>query len=289
MPERHRSEAPQDLPEELVSPRSFIHYLGASWRLWKPSSKRLLPAFFVVILLISVGIGLAGYLTAPVTGGGATARALLIGYLPLLVLSLGTSVLAGYASPVIAARTVGTPVSWGAARTSVRPVRSHLVAAAMIGATLSFGLAVVLAPFGVLIGPLLFLGPPILAQAIALEGSTLAEGSNRLRALLTGNTARVLIYLVCAAFIFGLVQVMVGTLIAAASVNLAGAAAIFAYQPLNAVVAAFTYSFMSAFTVVTYLELRSRAGDLERSDLVPARIDGPNDGPDREGEDAGSS
>lgn len=111
-----------------------------------------------------------------------------------------------------------------------------------------------------------FLGPPIVAHVIVLEGVTLYAAWNRARKLLAGQWLRIFMYLLTAflglALLTSIVLALVGGALGEAPDDFEwGYASIVALT--NTITEAFRLPFLGAVALACYLDLRVRAGELE--------------------------
>lgn len=247
--------------EDVLSPNNFVSYIGAATHTLRSRGWAVVVPFVALTTLLSLG-DLAIRLTIEADTAQLGARLGLLFALPLV-----GSMLAARTARMMARSLVGDPSSFRGAGEALRTSRSHLLACGMIATLLTLILAQVNPLLG-LIGPHLVLGPPILAQVIGLENTTLIEGWGRVRVLVKGQALRIFLYVLCAALALVMFEVIITGLIFTLVANAAGGdAGAIAAIPIEAATAGFGLSFMAAFSLVAYFDCRTRAEDFDVDDL----------------------
>jgi hypothetical protein len=181
------------------------------------------------------------------------------------------SIVVGLGAALIAAQVLGSRRSLGEVYGSLRPRRADLLGAALYSMLLG-GFAH-LVPFLGLVLPLILLGPPVLAQVVAIEERTLAEARPRASSLFSGRMLRTLAFLLPVALVLRLLE---GALYTAAlgAASAAGwdadALALLQGAASAAFIGLVMIPFISALMAVLYFDLRARAGDLDEDALGAA-------------------
>jgi hypothetical protein len=245
-----------DLRERVLEPGTFLGLVGIAAKIWVRNARSIVYPFLVAGAVIFVATFLAVYWSTELGP-----RKVLVGASLFLIvgLSFSGSLLSANASVVLSAGLNDSPMKMGQAARSLKPVRSHLLAAAMISGVLALLLLLMFGPLGGISGPHLFLGPPILIHVIALERETFQDAWRRTRSLLSGQTLRTILYLLCLALGLGLMEQIIGALAFTGPATFAFI--VFAYAVLGATIG-LGLSFMAASTLVSYFGIRS---DKEKS------------------------
>lgn len=235
----------------------FGPLLVSSWRLWKPNLRSVSVAFFALVAILSLALPAVGFFFRDSSVESSVALSLVL--VTFLGIPFFGGLLAAHVSRLVRDRLGGRAVGFKDVRVALRPNRSHILAAAMLATFLTFAFAYALPPLGQLIGPFLFLGPPILIQVIALEGRSFSSAWNRTKELMRGETVRVLVYLLCISLTLGLVVILiVGVTAQALAESDTNEAVSVGLVLLQSVIAGVAFGFMACVAVSTYFELRAR-------------------------------
>lgn len=250
-------EEPDEVPESPMRYGWFGTLLITSGRLWKKHWKAVTPPFIVMVTalaLIDLAVTQARPQNPTETVDALTSLIQILG-----VPFLGAWVAARVAVLVDERESRDTPISRSVGE-RLRPQRSHIAAAAMLAGVLTFFLVLALPQLGLIIGLNLFLGPPLLIHAIAIEGLSFGDGWIRMKELMKGEVARILVYLVSISLGIGLFQiVLVGSiLVGLASVALGSAAELVVSVAVYVVIESLALAFMACVGMAGYLELKSR-------------------------------
>lgn len=261
-----------DSEQRLVAPGTFIGHMGAAWYVWRQHVRAILLPFvigaFLYFTLLQAGLILLGdEELSETTQAGASI--LLVFALTLVGGLVSATGIVARSIVVMADGSSGRTTTMTTAGARLRPVKSHVIAAGMISLLLSGGVAVLLIyNLGPFVAPYLFLGPPVLAPVIALEGKTLPEGWRRTRRLLSGNALRLFLYLLCAALLLSLTQLILGqTLLSALSSLGTGFALVLVATAAWSTLLGLAFSLMVAVTLIAYFDLRSRKENFALEDL----------------------
>ena len=238
--------------------------LRRAWGLYRSSWRRMAPPALVLSLPLFL-IPVIAYL---LWGGGRVPNALGAGiyFARESLLQLGGSALVTAGAVVMTDRLRGrdTRVSEAAAR--LRPQRSAVMVAALYSVML--GLAGNLLQAFALVLPVLLLGPPVLAQVVALENQGTATAVPRAGKLLKGNVLRVLGSLF--PLLLGVRVLELGLYFAVfASLNVGGVDQLAALGLIEGVLRGVVAGtvilpFAAALSLAAYLDLRAR---MEQFDL----------------------
>jgi hypothetical protein len=263
MPRDPKGKPAEEEKEQHEEPELPMRYgwfgtlLIASGRLWKKHWKTAVPPFLAVAAVLS----LAPFLIFAFRDS-STQRTVgtIIIYANILVVPLFGAWVTARLSVLLAHPDESKRTSYRGAGEITREVRPHIAAASMVATALAMLLGYALQPVGPLVVPFLFLGPPILIQAIAVEGESFTEGWARTKDLLIGEIARVVIYLASISLGLALLLViggqLVGAALAAGSMGVAVNVPI--YIAATLILISLPLSFMACVTVVVYLELVDR-------------------------------
>ncbi|HEX2241602.1 MAG TPA: hypothetical protein VHJ82_10755 [Actinomycetota bacterium] len=246
----------------VEGPLTFPGAIGASWTLFQLHALRLLKVFAPILLsLYVVAWGL--FELAPIPEPASSQRAddapaaLFVGaFLNIIIGTCLSSVLVGIGAARIAA----------AGRQDLErtlPPMRDLVAAGLVVAMVPVAL--------VLSGPLIvalplllrvLLGPPVVAHQIVFERQTLGEAFRSARSLLAGNWGRVFLWLLVVALVLNLAST---ASFSAANRLLSellqsSALARFLLGLVAGAVEAILLVWLTAVSLVVYVDLRTRAG-----------------------------
>jgi hypothetical protein len=185
---------------------------------------------------------------------------------------LFASILVALGAALIASDLVGRRRTLAGVYGELRPLRASLLGAALYSMLLG-GFAH-LVPFLGLILPLVLLGPPALAQVVAVEERPLAEARSRARSLLSHQMLRTFTYLLVIVLSLRLLEgILYSAALGVASGAGWGGSALAVLQ--GAASAAFMglvmVPFLAALMAALYFDLRTRAGDLDEDALDAAR------------------
>ncbi|MDQ4095257.1 MAG: hypothetical protein M3174_03500 [Actinomycetota bacterium] len=226
-------------------------------------------AAVVPFLLLIFGLGLAD--VAVVFSLEADAVTTAIGIALYFALPFVGSILVARAARIMAPALAGQRVSFGRAGRGLRGALPHVFAAAMISTLLTFVLSQLDPVLLARVAPFLVIGPPVLAQVLAIERRPLGEAWRRTRELVTGQALRVFLYLLCMALAVAMFRELLVGLVFQATRGLgdAGLLSALAFTILTGL----GLSFMAAAGLVTYLDCRTRTEtyaleDLKESDDV---------------------
>lgn len=249
-------EETEEVPESPMRYGWFGTLLIASGRLWKNHWKAVLPPFIFMMTALAL-IDLAVTQARPQDPTEA------VDALTSLIQILGVPFVGAW----IAARVAvvlderedrGTPHRSVGER--LRPQRSHIAASAMLAGVLTFFIVLALQQLGLLIGLNLFLGPPLLIHAIAVEGLSFGDAWMRMKELMRGEAVRIIIYLVSISLGIGLAQIVVvgSILVGLTEVALGTAVELVVSLVVYVLVEALALAFMACVGMAGYLELKSR-------------------------------
>lgn len=232
-------------PPEEASPQylSFTNVVAQSGRLyarrWKPLAVVFAMTSIVISLLSLIGLASPGRLELFVAFAAQIVLPVILGSFAMAL----ASVLYADRSEAMGIRT-----AWE----RIRPRSRDIFFSGLFASMLALWAVILLRQFGFVLMPLFF-GPPIAIQVIALEGLDFRPARSRSRQLLTGQTGRVVVYLVVIALAVGLL----GTAALSASVAildpaLEGAALAGVFSIVQVLVAAVMLPFMGAAMYVIY-------------------------------------
>jgi len=185
---------------------------------------------------------------------------------------LFASILVALGAALIGSDLVGRRRSLADVYGELRPLRASLLGAALYSMLLG-GFAH-LVPFLGLILPLVLLGPPALAQVVAVEERPLAEARPRARALLAGQTLRTFTYLLPLVLVLRLLEGILYSAalgVASGAGWSGGALAMLQGAASAAFMGLVMVPFLTALMAALYFDLRTRAGDLDEDALDAAR------------------
>jgi hypothetical protein len=250
-------------------PLSFRELIAFALRLYRSSLSRLAPASLLLGVL---------FFWLPLASFGlwrtAAPESLWVGIFIAResLFQLFASILVALGAALIASDLVGRRRSLADAYRELRPLRASLLGAALYSMLLG-GFAH-LVPFLGLVLPLVLLGPMALAQVVAVEERPLAEARPRARALLSGQVLRTFTYLLVVVLFLRLLE---GILYSAALGVASGAGwsgsalAVLQGFASAAFMGLVMVPFLTSLMAALYLDLRTRAGDLDEDALDAAR------------------
>lgn len=241
-------------PGEILLPTNFLAYTGAALRLLRTSLKTVVLTFSLLGVFIAVFAAAGGKLASD-----SIDLLYVVVYGQLIAFPLLGSLVSARTSRVMALSLAGRDVSLREAGAGLRGYRSHLLAAAMLATFLTLALTFSMGLLGAFLGSHLMLGPPILAQVISLERATFSTAWIRMKDLARGQALRTFLYLLCAALMIVLTEILVAGIvytILAGAIDEDIAAVI--NTPFAGIVSGFGLALMSAFILESYLELRVR-------------------------------
>lgn len=250
-------------------PLSFRALVSSALGLYRTSLWRLAPASLVLGAIL-FWLPLAGFGLWRTNAPESLWVGIFIARESLF--QLFASILVALGAALIASDLVGRRRSLTDAYGELAPLRASLLGAALYSMLLG-GFAH-LVPFLGLILPLILLGPPALAQVVAVEERPLAEARPRARALLAGQTVRTFTYLL--PVVLGL-RLLEGILYSAALGVASGAGwsggalAVLQGAASAAFMGLVMIPFLTALMAALYFDLRTRAGDLDEDALDAAR------------------
>jgi hypothetical protein len=234
---------------DVARPPRFSEVLNEAARLYRARFAALVPTFFVAYIAI-----LALQLLALIDLSDAALATLLFA-LELVGALVGTALFAA-ASIVFSDHVNGSQSSLRTALLSLRPLTSDLIRAALFSAILSiFALT--------LIGgiSLLFIGPPIVVQLIAIDRLHLRDAWSRTRVIASGQWPRIVGVLLVIVLVMALVPRALFGFIELGP-RLATDASRFAVLALlQVLVAGLAYPYLAAAQFVLYRDLTERAGE----------------------------
>lgn len=271
---------------EVLAPGNFITFAGAGLRLFRPVWKQVTLAFLALLVtLFLIALGVA-YLTSSAESQAAVAIFELV---QLLALPFFGSLLMGLAGRVMVAGLVGRQPSFRSGRV-FKDVRSHLLAAAMLSAFLTFCLTIALQPLGNSLATHLVLGPPVLVHAIAIERLSFTDAWARTKDIARGQGLRTFLYLLCITLVLVLVELSIGaaayTLFANSTEG--GTAALLNLPILGLVlslVLSLGMALMTAFALAAYLDLRTRHDEIGVEEMAAEYDEGEEEQVEEEDEE----
>jgi hypothetical protein len=239
-------------------------YRGSVRRLAGPSLAVAVPLFVLPVVAFVAWDG----------GNGSEALWVSIFFARESLFQFGGSLIVALAAVVVSEDLRGGRTTVPEAVTRLRPHRSALVISALYSVIL--GLTSRLVPVFALVLPVLFLGPPILVQVIALENRSAGEAGARAKALLKGHTLRVLGSLFPVILVLRFLELL--TLFAVFG-TLDALGANVAAEALTVVQGAITglffglliLPFTAALSLACYLDLRARSERLDLASLGQGR------------------
>jgi hypothetical protein len=236
-PPEQRVEAPPGIP----GPVTFAPLVGNAARLY---GRRFLPLFAasVVVYAVAVGIGLA---FGSLDGGAATAATIGL----RIVLGVGAAFAMAFMTIVVADVIVGRATNYKDVFATLRVHVRELIMAGLLATLIGLSLDLIV-PYMSLV----FVGPPIVVQVIALEYRSFTESLGRTAELLRGQSLRTVLY------IAGLA---VGMLVL--------------FYTFLIYVLPLVLPFFAAATVVLYLDLRARNEELDLEGFAREREDAIGD------------
>lgn len=248
---------------EIYQPRpvNFPEMNRATWRLYRAHFGDLFKLFLIAwallaIFQIAVGLGLQLIGVSEVS-----VVVIYLAALGALTLVVGSQAFA-IASALVEATVQGDRISLREALSSVRPRAQDVLTAALVmtlpGLAVLFSMRVEVAQYFVM--PL-FLGPPIVVQAIALEHKSFSEAARRARELLGGHWLRMVLYLLTIVLGTGVAQITVLIAFGSAYIETFGGGATTGavFSVIGTVVAAVALPYLAVATLVGYFDLRARA------------------------------
>lgn len=230
---------------EVARPPRFFEVLSEAASLYKARFGALVPTFLATYVAI-----LALQLLALIDLSDV-ALATLVFALELVGALAGTALFAA-ASIVFSDHVDGSPSSLRAALLSLRPLASDLIRAALFSAIFSiFALT--------LIGgiSLLFIGPPIVVQLIAVDRLHLREAWARTRVMASGEWPRIVGVLLLVVLVLALVPRAIFGFIEVGS-DLTDASQLAVLAGLQLLVAGLGYPYLAATQFVLYRDLSER-------------------------------
>ena len=248
----------------LLGPHGFLGVVGAATRLYRRNIGRLLRPYLTFTLGISMLTSLAQ--TFLVDGGRAGVGPALVSFVSLLLFVFGASVLASTAAVVMTDDLADRTTAGWQAGARLKRVRIPLAIAAIYSAMIIGALAF-LPVLGFILFLPLFLGPPILAQVIAIEGAPTPEALPRSRFLLAGHTVRVFGYLVSICLGWSLANFLVTTIVLLPGGALGEGGQRVASGVVSGVVLGLLLPWLAAAALACYLDLRVRKDDLDLATL----------------------
>ena len=248
----------------LLGPHGFLGVVGAATRLYRRNIGRLLWPYVVFTLSLAAVAAVAqAFLDRPGRPGLLAGMVL---FLYLLLLVLGASALASVTAVVMTDDLVGKSTKGWDAGGRLKRVGMPLAIAAIYSAMI-IAVAIAVPMLGQWLFFPLFLGPPILAQVIAIEGRPTPQALSRSRFLLAGNGGRLLGYLVSICFGWSLARYLVYGLLVIPLAFLERTMERVAGNVVNGVVLGLLLPWLAAATLVCYLDLRVRKDDLDLAAL----------------------
>lgn len=242
-------------------PVTFPEMARASWRLYRAHFGDLFKLFLIAWAVLAIGqiaVGLGLQIA------GISDVSVVVVYLAAvaaMTLVVGGQAFA-IASALVKADLAGQEVSLRDALGSVRPRAQDVLTAALVmtipALVVLFSVRADVAQFFVL--PL-FIGPPILVQAMAIEEKGFRDAAQRARSLLSGHWLRMVLYLLTIVLGTGVAQIIVLIALGGAFIEVVGtgAAAGAVFSVVGTIVAAVVLPYFAMATVVGYFDLRSRA------------------------------
>ena len=245
-----------------MRPGNFFPFAGAGLKAFKPVAGRGILAFSGLIgalLAVLTGTAYAGANIEP----DAVSLTFLI--LVILIPPFAGSFLSARTGWAVIGASAGESISLRDAGVALRPFRSHILASAMLSAFLTFILANILGLyFGLFLGAHLFLGPPFLLHAIAIEKKSFVDGWARTKELVRGQALRLFLYLLCITLAIVMVEITVLQLAARAIDSVASTRLVLiTYYPLLGVILGAGMALTSAYLVIAYLDVRGRIDDVD--------------------------
>jgi hypothetical protein len=251
-----------------LGPLSWRELIGAAFRYYRTIFSRLAPVSLVLgVTLFFLPLAAFG------VWRGETSESLWVGIFIAResLFQLFASIIVALAGALIAAQVLSSRRTLAEVYSSLRPLRSDLLGSALYSMLLG-GFAH-LVPFLGLVLPLMLLGPPVLAQVVAIEERPLAEARPRALRLFSGRMLKTFAFLLPVTLVLRLLE---GVLYTAAL----GAASAAGWDPAALAVlqgicsAAFMglamIPFLGALMAALYFDMRARAGDLDEDALGAA-------------------
>jgi hypothetical protein len=177
-------------PGSLPAPLSFGGFLAATWSLLRAPAARLLPIFIVGSLIWTLIIAASSLVAEP--DAEVSIGSFVIGFfVPVTAIVISGSFVEGLAAIVMTDHLAGKDTHPVGALAGVRVQAKEMLASGLLAAMVALVAITVLffLPY-LFVG--FFFGPPIVVQAIALEGSPLRAALPRARGLWKQNLLRVL-------------------------------------------------------------------------------------------------
>jgi hypothetical protein len=260
-------------PGSLPAPLSFSGFMAATWSLLRAPGARLLPIFAAGSLLWTLIIAASSLVGEP--AAEVSIGSFVVGFfIPVTAIVISGSFVEGLAAIVMTDHLAGKDAHTGRALAGIRVQTKEVLASGLLAAMVAL-VAITLLFFLPYLFVGFFFGPPIVVQAIALEGSPLRAAVPRARELWKQNFLRVLGTVFFLATATGvttfLLVAQVGSLVPdpAALRTVGEVALLFIANTLVLAV-------MSAIGLAGYLDLRARkegydlaALKRERSDSTP--------------------
>jgi hypothetical protein len=254
---------------EQSPPLSFMKLVSASLGLYRSSLSRLAPASLLLGVIL-FWLPLAGFGLWRTDAPESLWVGIFIARESLF--QIGASILVALGAALIASDLVGRRRSLAGVSRELRSLRASLLGTALFSMLLG-GFAHLL-PYLGLVLPLVLLGPPVLAQVVAVEERPLAEAWPRARSLLARQMLRMFSFLLVVVLFLRLLEgILYSAALGVASGAGWGVGALAVLQ--GAASAAFMgfvmLPFLTALMAALYFDLRRRAGDLDEDALDAAR------------------
>jgi hypothetical protein len=251
-----------------LGPLSWRELIRAALSYYSTTFSRLAP--------ISLALGVILFFAPLAAFGlwrGETSESLWVGIFIAResLFQLFASIIVALAGAVIAAQLLSSRRTLAEAYSGLRPRRSDLLGSALYSMLLG-GFAH-LVPFLGLVLPLTLLGPPVLAQVVAIEERPLAEARPRALRLFSGRMLKTFLFLLPVTLVLRLLEgVLYTAALGAASAAGWDPAALAVLQGIGS--AAFMglvmVPFLAAVMAALYFDMRARAGDLDEDALGAA-------------------
>ncbi|MGH2753136.1 MAG: hypothetical protein ACRDLB_01765 [Actinomycetota bacterium] len=181
---------------------------------------------------------------------------LLIVVLPTVLFSFAFGVISVALDDLVEGHTP----SFRRAYRTLAPRRRDVLVGALLAGMLSLTLAALLLPLWPLF-KVLFFGPPVLVQVVALEGHDVRGGWPRLQALMRGHWARIIMCLIAVSLGIALLENTALGVAAQMLEDAPRAVALAILLPMQMLLVGFLYSFAAAVGYVCYYDVRARAED----------------------------
>ncbi|MDQ3870258.1 MAG: hypothetical protein M3301_01415 [Chloroflexota bacterium] len=249
----------------LPAPLGFGSLMAEAWRIYRAI---FVPALVVSFCAFFIATTLQIVTRTVAANTGSRSIAAGLGVLaPLVIYSALGSLTVALVAIAVADHIGGLKPTVRKTVGKARPVNKEMLAAALLAALFTMMLVIALAGIPGLFMSLFF-GPPLVAQAITLEGLRLQAAVPRVRELARSNWGRVLAYLFCTALGIGLLQFYAVQLTA----SVGSAALALAVIIVGILIQALTTAFFAVVSTLTYFDLRARKENMGPDELRAERL-----------------